>query len=101
MEKVYKLTIELESTDEGDLAEILSRLADEVSEGLDGPGTKVTTSDNVESRVTYDISERCEDCKGEGEVSVDERDPDSGQMMRGVSVQRCHCQEDRDQGSLL
>lgn len=100
MEKVYKLTIELESTDEADLSHFVHYIGEDIEEGRLKKIQHVANG-VVEGKVVYSQSERCEDCKGEGEVSVDERDPDSGQMMRGVGVQRCHCQEDRDQGSLL
>jgi len=36
----------------------------------------------------------CDDCHGLGEIPVDERDPDSGQMMSGVGVQDCHCKSE-------
>lgn len=39
-----------------------------------------------------ECEEECEFCGGEGEVTVDEFDPDSGQMMRGVGHQKCVCQ---------
>lgn len=34
----------------------------------------------------------CEECDGEGKVSCDEFDRDSGQMMAGVGEQDCICQ---------
>jgi len=42
----------------------------------------------------------CDDCDGEGEVSTDEDDGE-GHTMRGVGLRKCHCQIDKDQGSLL
>lgn len=35
--------------------------------------------------------EVCEFCEGTGEVSTDEVDPDSHQVMRGVGTEKCIC----------
>jgi len=95
MEKVYKIKIDIESTDETDIAEALYQIADEISEGdVTMPVKKHINSGNVESTVEGMIVERCEDCRGAGEISVDERDPDSGQMMSMVGSLKCHCKSE-------
>lgn len=44
-----------------------------------------------------ECEEECEFCGGEGEVAVDEFDPDSGQYMRGVRTKKCVCQVNENQ----
>lgn len=97
MEKVYKITIELESTDEADIAEALDQIADEIREGdVELPVKKHTTSGNVDSVVEGTVYERCEDCKGEGEVMGDSVDRD-GNVARGAGYPvKCQCQIDID-----
>ncbi|QDP67622.1 MAG: hypothetical protein Tp172MES00d2C118482111_16 [Prokaryotic dsDNA virus sp.] len=99
LEKVYKITVELESTDEADLGIFLHYIGEDIENGRLKPLQHVNNG-IIEGKVTYTTEERCEDCKGEGEVAVDEDDGE-GHIMRGVGIRKCHCQEDRDQASLL
>lgn len=87
MEKVYRIKIELESTDEADLAQVLNFIADDVAEGREIVlGNKLATG-----KVEYTSEERCEHCHGSGEVATDEDDGE-GHTMRGVGTQKCICQ---------
>ncbi len=88
MEKVYKLNIQLESTDEADLAMVVNLIADDIAEGREIViGNALATG-----TVKYTTEERCEHCHGEGEVATDEDDGE-GHTMRGVGSQKCICQQ--------
>ena len=93
MEKVYRICIILESTDEADLSHFVHYVGEDIENGR---LKKIQHVDNgtVDGRVMYETAQRCEDCRGAGEIPVDERDPDSGQMMSGVGVQDCHCKSE-------
>ena len=88
METVYKIKIELESTDEADLATFLHYVAEDIAEGR---LLKEQTAGMVDGTVKYDKEERCEECHGEGEVSIDEDDGE-GHIMSGVGTSKCECQ---------
>lgn len=92
MEKVYRINIVLESTDEADLSHFVHYIGEDIENGR---LKKIQHVKNgvVEGRVNYEIGQRCEDCHGSGEVSIDERDPDSGQMMSMVGSMKCHCKK--------
>jgi len=89
-ETVYKIKIELESTDEHDLATFLHYVAEDVEEGR---LVKEQTAGMVDGTVKYDKEERCEYCHGTGEVATDESDGE-GHIMRGVGTSKCICQHE-------
>ena len=89
MEKVYKIKIELECVDEHKLATFLHYVAEDIEEG------RLENKQNagmVDGTITYEKEERCEYCKGTGEVSTDEDDGE-GHIMRGVGTEKCICQK--------
>lgn len=92
METVYKIKIELESNDEADLSRFLHWVAEDIEEGR---LTKTQTAgmNNVDGKVDYSKEERCEHCKGTGEVATDEDDGE-GHIMRGVGTSKCICQHE-------
>lgn len=92
-ETVYKITIELESTDEADLSHFLHWVGEDVEAGRLTPGkTETANQNNVEGTVKYKKETRCEECRGTGEVSTDEDDGE-GHTMQGVGTEKCLCQK--------
>jgi len=89
METVYKIKLELESTDEVDLATFIHYVAEDIAEGR---LLKEQTAGMVDGTVKYDKEERCEHCNGTGEVNTDEDDGE-GHIMRGVGTTQCICQK--------
>jgi len=86
METVYKIKIELESTDEVDLAHFLHLVAEDVEEG------RLIKEQSTKGTVKYEKVERCEHCNGTGEVATDEDDGE-GHIMQGVGAEKCLCQK--------
>ncbi len=91
MEKVYKITIELESTDEHMLGTFLHYVSEDIEEGR-LKATQSVANGFVEGKVVYSQSERCEHCHGEGEIATDEVNRD-GNIERGVGRQTCICKK--------
>lgn len=90
MEKVYRIKIDIESTDEADIARFLHWIAEDVEEGR-LKNIQMARGGIAQGTVKYTTEERCEHCHGTGEVATDEDDGE-GHTMRGVGTQKCICQ---------
>jgi hypothetical protein len=92
-EKVYKISIEIESTDVVDAVEAIRDLYEKLEDIDIQKISYLRSSDDVtEWSATFKTEERCEHCHGDGEVATDEDDGE-GHTMRGVGSQKCICQQ--------
>lgn len=92
MEKVYRIKIDIESTDKVEVVEAIMNLYESL-EDVDIEGLSLLRKGTAafEWRAEITTEERCEHCHGSGEVATDEDDGE-GHTMRGVGTQKCICQ---------